>query len=192
MAVFEKGTFRINLGFVQFSGELTDEDRQCAWEFYTELTSRMAVFGKLDEQGEPTFEGEVLVESFNSLYQFFLEARGIMRSYPVGRIGIGHETHLGYVIAKILEVVIRPFLEKWQAVYHFWWEHESNEKLSPFERQKAFPHLEELQSDWGLVRTFCRTSAKELAEIYKFVAVYDLIPSDIQQTWLEERKNLIR
>ena len=34
---------------VQIGGELADEDRQCAWELYTELSTRVAVTGKSDD-----------------------------------------------------------------------------------------------------------------------------------------------
>jgi hypothetical protein len=39
MPVFTKGSFSINLGFVSVGGDFDEQDRQCAWEFDTEITS---------------------------------------------------------------------------------------------------------------------------------------------------------
>ena len=46
MAVMTKGTFSIDIGFVKLGGDFTEDDRQCAWELYTELATRVAVTGK--------------------------------------------------------------------------------------------------------------------------------------------------
>ena len=39
----------------------------------------------------------------------------------------------------MLETVLRPFLENWQARYRHWWTHESDTALPPFRRQREFP-----------------------------------------------------
>ena len=89
MPVFSKGSFSINLGIVSIGGELSEEDRQCAWELYCELVSSVALVGKLDEHGKQVFVGERYDQSLDSLYAFVTEARGLMRRYPVGRIAAG-------------------------------------------------------------------------------------------------------
>jgi len=91
-----KGSFSLNLGIVQIGGELADEDRQCAWELYTELSTRVAVTGKSDDPDCVDFGGELYVESLDSLYMFFREARGIMRRFPAGRLS----TNCNQVIPK--------------------------------------------------------------------------------------------
>ena len=68
MATLKKGDFTLNLGIVQLGGELNDEDRQCAWELYTELSTRVAVTGKCCDEDCTNFEGELFVESLSSLY----------------------------------------------------------------------------------------------------------------------------
>src|SRR5437879_3728424 len=93
MPVFSKGSFNLNLGFVSLGGEMNEQDRQCAWELYCELVTRVAVIGKLDDQEKLDFSGEIYAESFDSLYQFFGEARGIMRKYPVGCLTLGQAPH---------------------------------------------------------------------------------------------------
>ena len=35
MPTLNKGSFSINLGVVKLGGDLTEDDRQCAWELYT-------------------------------------------------------------------------------------------------------------------------------------------------------------
>ena len=83
MAVLSKGNFSINLGIVTLGGDLTDEDRQCAWELYAELSTRVAVVGKLSDEGCKNFDGELYIESLASFYNFFQEARRIM-TIPCG------------------------------------------------------------------------------------------------------------
>ena len=70
-----KGSFSLNLGIVCPGGTLTDEDRQCAWELYTELSTRVAVTGKTGDPECYDFGGELYIESLASLYDFFQEAR---------------------------------------------------------------------------------------------------------------------
>jgi hypothetical protein len=193
MPVFTKGSFNINLGIVSIGGEIDEADRQCAWELYCEIITRVGVIGKFDQDGKQTMTGEVLAESLDSLHRFFQEARGLMRRYPVGSLGAGtsSEHHLGFFIAGLLETVIRPFLEKWQARYRYWWQHQSDHTLPPFRRQAAFPGLAEMQSDWFAVRHFCNDSAAELAARFGFPEVTRLIPPRLQQEWLEETERVL-
>lgn len=193
MPVFTKGSFSVNLGIVSFGGEVDETDRQCAWELYCEIVSRVAVVGKVDERGNDIFVGEVLVESLNSLYNFFKESRGLMRRYPVGKMSSSHraENHLGFFIAGMLETVLRPFLEKWQASYRHWWDTQADENLSPFDRQAQFPGLVELQSDWQAVRRFCREAADELANNYHLPKVTTLMPPEMKRQWQSETARVL-
>ena len=185
MPVFKRGTFSFNLGFVQIGGELNEEDRQCAWELYCEIVTRVAVRGSLDGESKDDFGGEVYKESLDSLYAFFLEARQIMKRFPVGKIGASDKSHLGFFIVTMLEVVVRPFLEKWHTpVRHFW--KEADESIPPLERQKAFAHREALETDWAEVREFFRGTAKELAEVYRLKDMTSALPADYRQALLEE------
>ena len=189
MPVFSKGSFSVNLGIVSIGGELSEEDRQCAWELYCELVSRVSLMGKEDKRGELVFTGEIYDQSLDSLYGFFREARALMRRYPVGRVAAGGaQDHLGFFIAALLEVVIRPFLEKWQASYRHWWEHECQRlpHASPFERQTGYPELQEMLEDWRGVRRFCRSAAKELTERFDLPDVMALEPPQLKQEWLTE------
>jgi hypothetical protein len=171
MPTLTKGSFSLNLGFVQLGGELSDDDRQCAWELYTELSTRVAVTGKSNDPECTNFEGELYIESLDSVYMFFREARGIMRRFPVGRLSANQQNHLGVVINQVMTDVLRPFLEKWQVEYRHWWEHQSNPRLAPLERQAVYPRLKELLDDWTAVRWLMRELQKELVRVYDLVDV---------------------
>ena len=194
MPVFQKGSFSINLGIISIGGELSEEDRQCAWELYCELVSRVALMGKENDHGELVFTGEVYSESLDSLHAFFREARALMRRYPVGRVATGDpQNHLGFFIAALLEVVIRPFLEKWQATYRHWWERACKDQpeRSPFERQEGFPECQTMLADWRGLRRFCRAAAKELTETFILPDVASLEPPQLKQQWLKETDALL-
>lgn len=192
MPVFSKGNFSVNLGFVSFGGDFDETDRQCAWELYCELITRVALVGKEDKEGQLVFTGEVLAESLESLHRFFLEARALMRRFPVGRLAPGRDPHhLGFFIGGLLEVVVRPFLEKWQALYRHWWAHQSDASLSPLERQERFPGMKEMREDWNQLRRFCRDSAAELAKRYALPDIAALSPPRLRQTWLDETQRLV-
>ena len=107
MAVMKKGNFSIDIGFFKLGADFEESDRQCAWELYSELATRIAVTGKSKDPDCTDFSGEVLAESLASLHTFFGEARKIMRQFPVCstyvkprkllgiRTGAGIENHLG-------------------------------------------------------------------------------------------------
>ncbi|MGN7614028.1 hypothetical protein ACQZV8_18315 [Magnetococcales bacterium HHB-1] len=171
MATITKGSISLNFGLVRVTGDLSDDDRQCAWELYTELHTRVALVGKSSDPDCTEFEGELLIESLESVYKFFTEARGIMRKFPVGRLAINNSDNLGVLISKILSHVLRPFLEKWQVKYRHWWEHSSNPRLPPMERQKEFPDYDDFISDWSNVRYVLRGVQKEIVSVYKLIDI---------------------
>jgi len=171
MAVLNKGSFSLNLGIVQLGAELSDDDRQCAWELYTELSTRVAVTGKPSDAECGDFDGELYIESLGSLYTFFQEARAIMREFPVGKIDGDNKEHLGVMINRMMEEVLRPFLEKWQVNFRHWWENESNPRLNPLMRQEEFPDLQQFLNDWSAVRWLMRKVQQELVNVYQLVNV---------------------
>ncbi len=171
MTTLNKGSFSLNLGIVQLSGDLSDDDRQCAWELYTELSTRVAITGKCSDTECTNYDGELYIESLTSLYKFFQEARNIMRQFPVGKIAGNNKQHLGIMISRVMDDVLRPFLEKWQVNFRHWWEYESNPRLNPIERQKEFPELKLFLADWTALRWLMRELQKELVKVYSLVEV---------------------
>lgn len=166
-----KGSFTLNLGIMKLQGQLAEDDRQCAWELYSELTTRVAITGKPNDPDCTDFEGELLVESLNSLYSFFQEARKIMRRFPVGRIEPSNDSHLGILISRMMANVLRPFLEKWHVKFRHWWEYESNPRLSPLDRQNQFPKINDLKNDWTSVRSLMRAIQQELVSVYSLTSL---------------------
>ncbi len=173
MATFKEGNFSINLGLVKLDGRLTDDDRQCAWELYAEIITRVAVVGKWSDKEAASFEGEIYAESFTSLYRFFQEARSIMRKFPVGRIEKPTKDHLGVMIQRILTDALRPFLEKWQGNYRSWWDLQMKkpDHRNPFEVQKDFENLKSMLEDWSSIRRIMRHAAHEICDAYQLEPV---------------------
>ena len=171
MATFKEGNFSINLGLVKLDGRLTDDDRQCAWELYAEIITRVAVVGKWGDKEATSFQGEIYAESFTSLYRFFQEARSIMRKFPVGRIEKPTKDHLGVMIQRILTDALRPFLEKWHGNYRSWWDLQMKNPRNPFEIQKEFENLKPMLEDWSSIRRIMRRAAHEICEAYQLEPV---------------------
>jgi hypothetical protein len=170
MVVLTKGIFSLDLGLLKISGELTDEDRQCAWALYIELSTRVALTGKPTDYKCENFEGEVYIESLNSFYLFFQEAREILRSFPIGSITTKKNNYI-LVVSNLMQNVLRPFLEKWQSDFNYWWEYYANNKVSPFERQREYPYLEDFLKDWSDVRFLLRKLREELISVYKLPTI---------------------
>jgi len=169
MATITKGSFSLDLVFFKLDAELSDEDRQCAWELYTEIATRVAVVGKRGDESATNFDGELYAESLESLFGFFRECRAIMRRFPVGRIKDFHQQHLGVFINRVLADLIRPFLEKWRGRYLAWYVEALKAGRSPYEVQKEFPDLKALLEDWTALRLIMRRIERTVAEQYKLV-----------------------
>jgi len=169
MAEIRKGSFSLNIGIAKLSAELSEEDRQCAWELYTEIATRSSVTGKRGDDECRNFEGELLIESLNSLYSFFTECRQIMRKFPVGRIKDDNQKHLGCVIHDLLAHVLRPFLEKWQIDFREWWSGDEERELGPFDRQRKYPKYDDMMEDWSEVRKTVRSLERALIKEYKLI-----------------------
>lgn len=185
MPEIKKGSFSLNLGLLKVNADISEEDRQCAWELYTEITTRLSLTGKRTDPECKDFSGEVLVESLYSVHAFFREARGIMRQFPVGQLKKNRTKHLGVLINDLMVHVIRPFLEKWQADFRHWWDQcdEEIKKLSPFERQKYYSHYKKFIEDWRNVRLIMRELQSELVNAYELVDVNQI------KNLLPEKKN---
>jgi hypothetical protein len=190
MPTFRKGHFCIDLSFRPAEGEVAAEDRQCAWEIYVEMISRTAVCGATTTKGENIFGGEILSESFDSLYRFAEDARAILRRYPVGRVEPDRRDHLGFFLARLLEIVIGRFLNKWRGRYCLWWKHATTQQQDPFECQKTYPHLEQLIEEWVELRRCCGEVAVGIESAYRFPPLLDAIPVHVRDEWEDEARKL--
>jgi hypothetical protein len=94
-----------------------------------------------------------------------------VKKVPVDQLKQNKDKHLGVIIAGMMAQVLRPFLEDWQVNYRYWWEHKSNPRLAPLERQAEFPELAAFQKDWSSVRWLLRQLQKERVTTYELVDV---------------------
>ncbi len=175
MVTVKKATIGFDLGFVKLGADFEELDRQCAWELYTELATRVAVTGKPKDEDCIDFTGEIYAESLSSLYTFFGEARKIMRSFPVGQLGqIKTDDHLGALVHRAMRDVLRPFLETWQADFRYWWEEKADKSIPPMERQTQYPRIGDMLAHWSEVRAIMRAIQDKLVDAYKLVNVAKL------------------
>jgi hypothetical protein len=174
MPEIKKSSVSLDFGFLKLQAEISEEDRQCAWELYTEIVTRVSLIGKHDDPDCRDFSGELFVESFDSIHKFFCEVRSIMRKYPVGRIAVANKNHLGIAINELIVCVLRPFLEKWQAEYRYWWSQHSFElaKQSPTKLQQLYPKYKEMTKDWCNLRLSMRALLNQLVDVYQLVDVH--------------------
>ena len=171
MAEIKEGSFELDLGLVKLGATLREDDRQRAWELYTEIVTRVAVVGKRRDPSCEDFGGELYFESLESVYQFFGECREIMRQFPVGKLKGFRQEHLGVLINRILNDVFRPFLEKWSGPFRVWWFAVKDKPGSPYEIQNQFPQLTDFLKDWRDVRRLMRQVEQTLREEYKLIPV---------------------
>jgi hypothetical protein len=167
MTELSEGNFSIDFGIIKLGGKLTEQDRQCAWELYTEIVTRVSVTGKRIDESCTDFSGELLMESLDSLYSFFQETRQIMKKYPVGKINENNQKHLGVLMNDILNNIMRPFLEKWQVDYRVWWERQNANTISIYKIQKKYPKYNELIKDWIYLRKIMRNIEMKILQNYK-------------------------
>ncbi len=166
MPELTEGQFSINFGVVKLGGKLKEVDRQCAWKLYSEIATRVAVSGKRRDETSADFSGEIISESFESLYNFFKESREIMKEYPVGKLKEKNQSHMGNLIHDLLADVLRPFLEKWQADYRAWWEPQDKSEASWFDIQSTYPQHDALLEDWTALRKLMRKIEHKLRDEY--------------------------
>ncbi len=171
MPELKEGNFTIDFGVVKLGGKLSEQDRQCAWQLYTEIVTRVAVSGKRRDETSSDFSGEIIAESLASLHSFFQEARQIMKEFPVGKLKEKNQDHLGMLIHDLLADVLRPFLERWQADYRAWWEQQDRTGHSWFDIQKTYPKYSELLEDWTHLRKLMRKIEHQIRDEYKLQRV---------------------
>jgi len=116
------------------------KDREIAYKLWVELSTRKIglPFDK---------ENDVIVEVYNSWYEFFKIARELLKEIPIDRLPYSNE--LIKLTENILNKGLRPHLTKWQARYRKWYENAATTKNTdyPQELQKSFPYYEQLIDD---------------------------------------------
>lgn len=151
----------IGSGTVKLKANL--EDLQIGFKFWTELTTRKIAL-PLDE------EHDVIVEVYNSWYEFFGIAREMIKSIPVSKVRSSQTTkELVLISVHILNNEIRPHLTRWQARYRRWWDSvindPANKDVPPQQLQRMYPHHEELIKELKAVNTKLVIYANDLKKM---------------------------
>lgn len=139
------------------------DDLQIGFKFWTELTTRKIGL-PLDE------EHDVIVEVYNSWYEFFGIAREMVKSIPVSKVRSSQTTkELVLISVHILNKELRPHLTRWQARYRRWWDSvvddPAHKDVPPQQLQQMYPHHEELIKEMKAVNAKLVIYANHLKEM---------------------------
>ncbi len=140
---FEINEAEIGIGNHKVKIKPNDQDLQIAYQLWVELSTRKIGL-PIDK------DHDVVVELYNSWYEFFRIARELIKTVPVRKVRANTSTkELIDISFKILNEALRPHLTVWQARFRSWYqlEQESNPSLSPQELQQSYPQYEELEKD---------------------------------------------
>lgn len=140
---YEVDEVELGIGSGKVTLKPNHEDLQIAYGLWVELQTRKLGL-RFDE------EHDVVIEVYNSWYEFFRITRDLIKSVPIAKIRARESTQLLVSISiDILNKAIRPHLTKWQARFRHWYEVERQKAsdASPQEVQKKFPQYRELVSE---------------------------------------------
>ena len=160
-AEFEINEAEIGIGNHKIKIKPNDEDLQIAYQLWVELSTRKIGL-EIDE------ENDVIVELYNSWYEFFRVARELMKSIPVRKVRANTSTkEIIELSFKILNESIRPHLTKWQAKYRKWYqnklEQQDSTQRTPQEIQRSYSEYSALIMDMVRVNKIL-ISYKEMLE----------------------------
>lgn len=113
-----------------------------AYKLWVELSTRKIGI-------EVDFENDVILEIYQSWYEFFKITRELIKELPANKIRTDKDSKaLVELSIKILNTDLRRHLTKWQARYRKWHdEQEKHQEKTPQQLQRDFPNYEELRKD---------------------------------------------
>lgn len=164
---------KLNLGFVELSGEWepNDTERAAAWELYIELVTRISVVPLDPADGS-------LREALTSLYSIFATTRDILRRYgpDLAEPKPSGQYNFAYLALTILNTGVRPLLTRWHPALTGW------EALRPVDRstsdhERAWPHAADLRDDLNVAREALTDYTAALAVACGIPNLLDTIPS---------------
>lgn len=132
--------FDLGIGNSKIKLSYNKKDQEVAYKLWVELSTRKIGI-PFDE------EHDVIVQVYDSWYEFFKIAREILKEIPSERIPYSNE--LINLSEQVLNEGLRPHLTKWQAKFRMWYEKEvyTSQNLSPQEIQMKYPEIDLLISD---------------------------------------------
>ena len=131
--------FNLGIGNSMVKLVYNKKDQEVAYKLWVELSTRKIGL-PFDE------ENDVIVEVYDSWYEFFKIARATLKEIPAERIPYSND--LITLTEKVLNEGLRPHLTKWQAKFRSWYKNASNNgELSPQEIQNQYSDINLLISD---------------------------------------------
>jgi len=117
-------------------------DLQIAYKLWVELNTRK-IGVPIDQ------ENDVIIEVYNSWYEFFTVARELIKDIPVTKLNREHTRNIVELSLRVLNIGIRPHLTRWQAKYRRWYDQAKvdNLEMTPQEFQRTYAHYGELIED---------------------------------------------
>ena len=123
-------------------------DRQIAYQIWVELATRKIGM-------EIDYDNDVILEIYNSWYEFFRISRELIKEVPVSKASRHSTRQITNISINILNLCLRPHLTRWQARFRKWYQVEAskdiNQSKDPQEIQKKFPSYEKLTEDMRAV-----------------------------------------
>ena len=113
-----------------------------AYKLWVELSTRKIGI-------EIDFENDVILEVYQSWYQFFTVTRELIKELPANKIRTDKDSKaLVELSIQILNTDLRLHLTKWQARYRKWYKfQEENKEKTPQQLQQDFPNYNDLKID---------------------------------------------
>lgn len=142
---FEIDEAELGLGDQKLKLRANREDTRVAYQLWVELSTRKI--------GLPIdFDDDVIVEIYDSWFQFFGITRDLIKDIPPSKLRSGKSIQgLIRLAIDVLNIGLRPHLTRWQARFRRWYEAESRKEenllVEPQELQKKFPRYDELRDD---------------------------------------------
>jgi hypothetical protein len=160
---FEVSEVELGIGTGKLKLKPNNDDLQIAYKLWVELRTR-----KLGLQFEE--ENDVIVEVYNSWYEFFRITRELIKSIPVTKVAGQVDTQrLVSISIGVLNKAIRPHLTKWQSRFRRWYETEIQKPehigKAPQDVQRLFPEYSELVVELKKTNSGIVAYARLLGEI---------------------------
>lgn len=121
----------LGIGNSKVAIKFEQKDREIAYKLWIEMSTRKITI-PFDEQND------VVIEVYNSWYNFFNIARELIKTIPADRIQ--HSKELIILTERVLNEGLRPHLTKWQAKFRHWYNEEikNSHNKSPQEVQQGY------------------------------------------------------
>lgn len=132
--------FDLGIGNSSIKLSYNKKDQEVAYKLWVELSTRKIGL-PFDE------ENDVIVQVYDSWYEFFKIARETLKEIPAERIPYSND--LINLTEQVLNKGLRPHLTKWQAKFRIWYENEAKKTndMSPQEIQKKYSEIKLLIDD---------------------------------------------